>query len=117
MEASMFSANPLPPRQLLLQTGDDKTTRRGVLAAAREAADHERVGLSVGGVVLVTAVTIMGGSGIALPFTYDLPGWLGAGCWVVAAFYILLAGHWVRVMLSDGPQPVHAPIPTIASRQ
>ena len=113
----MFSAHVFPPRQLLSPSSDVKATRLGSIAAAREAADRDRVGLSVGGVVLVTAVTIMGACGIALPFTFGFSGWPAIGCWVVAAIYLLLAGHWLRVMLDDRLQSDHAPVPKIASRQ
>jgi len=107
----MFISDFSAPRQLQPALSDFETTRRGNSPTANwEAANDAPVGLSAGGFVLVSIATVVGACIGVLPVEFDFSWAATAGCWAVAAVYLLTAAHWLRAMLhNDAPAAARKP--------
>ncbi len=108
----MFIAHFLPPGSKYPARVDFDSTHPVAIAARGKAADHDRVGVSLGGTVVAATAMLTSACASALPFFFGLTGMPAAACWVVAVVYVLIAGHCVRVMLhtarrSDTTQSVN----------
>jgi hypothetical protein len=90
--------------------GHKAARRRNAAATAWEETGATPAGPSAGGLALVTVATVMGACIGALPVKFDLSWLLSAGCWTIAAFYLMTAAHWLRAMVLERDVPAaHRP--------
>jgi hypothetical protein len=101
----MVSAHLSPQRHGHPGIGDLEAMRLGNMGADRDRAGRERVGLSVGGVVLATVACVLGACVGVLPIKFEFSAVATAGCWMVAAVYLVVAARWMQIMLRDDPDP------------
>ncbi len=101
----MLSTHLSPGRHGHQALADLKAMRLGSIVANRDRASSDPVGLSAGGVVLALAASVMGACLGVLPIKFDFSAVSTAGCWMVAATYLVMAAHWMRIMLQDDSDP------------